>query len=513
MPNEKFTQLPTVPNATLADIICAVQGGISVQETLSQVQALMLSQTILSFAGNPNSNLAGNIYQLCWDITDMRLYVCTTTGTALTAVWTAALNGIVSPALGGTGVANPTANGIAIAEGSADFHFIPLTNGQFLIGSTSTDPVANTLGAGPGITIMNTAGQVIISGTGLSGFVWNDVTGTSLTMVSGNGYVADNSSLVTLTLPTTSIFGDVIQVVGKNTGGWAIAQNAGQTIHFGDENTTTGVTGSLASTNQYDAMTLVCTIADTDWTVAPGTQGNITVDGGETNNAINTDNTKGITAIVTQTFTSSGTYTPTLGMIDCIAEVVGGGAAGGGTPTASGATGTTGGGGGGGGYSRSRLTAAQIGASQAITVGAGGIGSVNATGGNGGSSSVGSLVIASGGFGGAAGLAAAITNARPGGVGASEGTGDDTFPGSYGLGGVWYASDFAYSGGGGAAGNGLGGAAAPVITTSSTAAGTAATANTGAGGSGSTIDRVVGTTQAGGNGGSGIVIITEFVST
>ena len=42
-----------------------------------------------------------------------------------------------------------------------------------------------------------------------------------------------------------------------------------------------------------------------------------------------------ITQVVTQTFTSSGTYTPTAGMVFCIVEVQAGGGGGGGTNSAS----------------------------------------------------------------------------------------------------------------------------------------------------------------------------------
>jgi len=88
MANEKFTQLPTVANAQLTDIICAVQAGISSQETLQQIVNLGLSQTILNFAGNPNGSVAGSTYQLCFDTTNSVLYVCTTSGSTSTAVWT-----------------------------------------------------------------------------------------------------------------------------------------------------------------------------------------------------------------------------------------------------------------------------------------------------------------------------------------------------------------------------------------------------------------------------------------
>ena len=44
--------------------------------------------------------------------------------------------------------------------------------------------------------------------------------------------------------------------MGKGSGGWLIAQNANQQINYGSSPTTVGVGGSLASTNQWDSVTL-----------------------------------------------------------------------------------------------------------------------------------------------------------------------------------------------------------------------------------------------------------------
>lgn len=107
--------------------------------------------------------------------------------------------------------------------------------------------------------------------------VWNNVTGTSQAMTAENGYVANNSSLVTLTLPSTAAFGTNLNIVGLGAGGWTIAQNAGQNINLGSLSTTAGTGGSLSSTNQFDAIELVCTVANTTWNVTNGPQGNITV--------------------------------------------------------------------------------------------------------------------------------------------------------------------------------------------------------------------------------------------
>ncbi len=181
MATEKISQLPLVTNAQLTDIIPAVQNQTTVQESLQQVANLMLSNTILNFPGNPNQNLAGQTYQLCYDTVSGILWVCITTGSISTAVWqptSFSPTSIVTPEFGGTGVSDPPAHGIAIAEGSANFNFLPMTNGQILIGSTGNDPVANfptngnniswTAGAGTLEADLTGTVQSVNGGTGIS---------------------------------------------------------------------------------------------------------------------------------------------------------------------------------------------------------------------------------------------------------------------------------------------------------------------------------------------------------
>ena len=103
------------------------------------------------------------------------------------------------------------------------------------------------------------------------------VTSTTQTMAINTGYVTNNSALVTATLPAVSDFGDLVWIVGQGSGGWQIAQNAEQTIHFGNRDTTTGTGGHLDSSNQYDAIQLLCIVANTDWTCTGISQGNIDV--------------------------------------------------------------------------------------------------------------------------------------------------------------------------------------------------------------------------------------------
>jgi len=151
-----------------------------------------------------------------------------------------------------------------------------MTNGQVLIGSTGATPVLATLSAGPGISIANSAGSISISGTG-SGIGWTEVTGTTQAMAADNGYVSNNAVQVVFTAPVTAAFGTVINLVGKGAGGWKIAQNAGQNIQIGSTSSTVGATGYIESTNRYDSIELLCTTANTTWTVLGGPQGNITV--------------------------------------------------------------------------------------------------------------------------------------------------------------------------------------------------------------------------------------------
>lgn len=179
---------------------------------------------------------------------------------------------------GGTGATSFNINGVVISNTTTTgaLAALTLTAGQVVIGSATT-PAAATLTAGAGISIANGNNSITISGTG-AGFTWVDVTGGSATMAAQHGYIADKSTLTTLTLPTNNAIGDTIQVVGKGTGGWSVVYSAGQNIIFGSSVTTT-TTGNLASTNANDCITLVCTTASASAPIFTVTTsiGNITV--------------------------------------------------------------------------------------------------------------------------------------------------------------------------------------------------------------------------------------------
>lgn len=186
----------------------------------------------------------------------------TISGGGLTSTGTTTLSSL------GVGVMQTSSLGVVSSSNGTD--------GQILIGG-GTAPTWAAITAGANITVTNAANSITIASTGGgSSFTWSEVTGTSQSMAVANGYILNNAGLVTATLPLTAAVGDIIEIVGKGAGGWLLAQNASQLIHFSSATTTTGVGGSLASTNQYDCVKIICTVTDTTWTVSSSI-GNLTV--------------------------------------------------------------------------------------------------------------------------------------------------------------------------------------------------------------------------------------------
>lgn len=176
---------------------------------------------------------------------------------------------------GGTGVQTLTLHGILLGNGTGAINAsTELADGQLLIGSTGGFPVAATITAGTGISVTNASGAITIATTGA--LPWVDITGTTQAMVSNTNYIADNAALVTLTLPATAAIGDRFYVVGKGAGMWKVAQNAGQTIYFGNAATTAGVSGYIEATLARDCVELVCVTTNTDFNIIDSV-GNITI--------------------------------------------------------------------------------------------------------------------------------------------------------------------------------------------------------------------------------------------
>ncbi len=193
------------------------------------------------------------------------------------------------------------------------------------------------------------------------------------------------------------------------------------------------------------------------------------------------------------------------GLVKVRVTVVGGGGGGGGAEVTAGSEFSGGGGGGGGGHSIKMIDEATLGASETVTVGAGGAGNSGAAGDTGGTSSFGAHCDASGGVGGvvkAAGSADNLTYGSAPGLGSG---GDIN-----GRGGA--PGDIVQVSGGSRVGGGLNGADSilgkgPQLVLNAT--GSAASANTGAGGGGMRSGPSH-AARIGGAGGSGLVIVEVY---
>lgn len=191
-------------------------------------------------------------------------------------------------------------------------------------------------------------------------------------------------------------------------------------------------------------------------------------------------------SVTVQKFIASGTYTRPAGLRAALIYIKAGGASGGSSTLGQG----RGGGGGEGEEAWKLVTAAVLGASQTVTIGAGSVSvaaNQNVGGSTGGTTSFGALVTAAGGLGAASG-----NNGGAGGTGGSGGSGGDwSFAGAAGQ----YGTDVTATVFGGHAAGGGKGAGGD---------GAAALPNSGGGG-GSGYSG-----GASGAGGSGVCIVIEF---
>jgi hypothetical protein len=103
-----------------------------------------------------------------------------------------------------------------------------------------------------------------ISATGLP--TWNKIS-ASQPLVSNMGYICTGGGVLVLTLPATSLVGDIIEITLDGSAGFSVHQGAGQSILLGNTNTTAGVGGSLTSTQQGDSLRMVCSVTNLRWNV------------------------------------------------------------------------------------------------------------------------------------------------------------------------------------------------------------------------------------------------------
>lgn len=417
----------------------------------------------------------------------------TTLGTIGTGVWNGTL---IGGTYGGTGVNNGsstlTLGGSLTTSGAFTSTF------TMTAGTSVTFPTSGTLATtsqlpslplsmangGTNASLSASNGGIFYS-SGTAGAILAGTATASQLLLSGS---STTPSWSTSTYPATNAANTLLYASSANTMAALATANNGVLI------TSAGGVPSLLANGTTGQVLTATTGSPPSWGAA----------------------SSGIASITVQTFTSSGTYTPTSGMLYCTIEVVGGGGGGGGVASTGSGAGAAASGGGGGGYGRKTVTAATIGASKAVTVGTGGAGGVaGANNGTGGvTSSVGTIVTATGGTGGNGAASASATLGVysvgvSGGVGAS---GDVNANGGYSdLGSALVVPGtlgYGYSGKGGSSIFGSGGPSMAAVN----ASGIAGVAGVvyGGGGSGA-ISTNSGASAAGGAGAAGIVIITEYI--
>lgn len=427
--------------------------------------------SVLGVTGNATANLADIV-----GTTDQVLRV-NTGGTAV-GFGTIATGGITANAVTGAKFRQSVARSVVGVTGNV------------------TADVADIQGTADQVLVVNGAGTALAFSTvATAGITANAVTDTKIRQGVARSVIGVTGNS---TANVADIQGTADQTLRINSAGTALA--------FGTLAILGGGTGATTNTAAFNALSPLTTQGDVLYRdgsnnvrLGPGTAGQFLKTLGAAANPAWADT---VSSVALQVFTGSGTYTPASGMLYCISFVLGAGGGGGGTAASAATVTQSGGGGGAGGLSIKLSTAAAIGASQAVTIGAAGSAGAasNSAGGNGGDTSLGAICIGKGGTGGGAG---GTRTSSPGGV---AGTGDIAATGSPGGAAVLTgaAATTALSGGiGGSSPFGGGGVAVAIAT------GSAATGY-GAGGSGG-CDFSAGGARAGGAGTAGLVFVIEFI--
>ena len=107
------------------------------------------------------------------------------------------------------------------------------------------------------VTVNSSTGQLGVSTGGSIISTWTDVTSSTQTLATGNGYATDNAGGVTYTLPSTANLGDEIRILGKS-GVATITPGTGQQIVMSTVSGTVGATGTAVGQNSGASCILQC---------------------------------------------------------------------------------------------------------------------------------------------------------------------------------------------------------------------------------------------------------------
>lgn len=203
-------------------------------------------------------------------------------GTGTIEISSDATNATINIATGGgvkalnLGSSNTTSS-VVIYTGSGGVK-IPSLSSYGVVGVDTTGLLSDIAAGTAGYALVSNGTSALPSFQAIAApFAWNNTTGSTQAMAVGNGYINNGSGTPTVfTLPATAAVGTQVAIQGNNSGLWQIAQNSGQSISFNGVVSTTGVTGSITSTGNFDSLYLLCVTANTNW-VATSFVGNLDV--------------------------------------------------------------------------------------------------------------------------------------------------------------------------------------------------------------------------------------------
>jgi hypothetical protein len=225
--------------------------------------------TLWYIGANPTSGNEGDLYYLAKKVSGESHWTKLAYAGGTGAIDTLTGEDAVPVAPDGVGNLDLVAEAVAQAGVPATFDGATANTQTLQIQVAADVPAATATKVAAGLAQFDDAyftvdANGLVTPTGGGGWATVEVTTTSDDLEKSTTFIANNGSLVTLTLPATCAVGDSMRIVGQGAGGWIIDQNADQLIHFGATDTTT-TTGTLASTNRYDYVELICTVTDTEF--------------------------------------------------------------------------------------------------------------------------------------------------------------------------------------------------------------------------------------------------------
>lgn len=163
--------------------------------------------------------------------------------------------------LSSTGIVKRTAvNTLEIATAGTDYQAV-------LVSGTNIKTINGSSVLG--------SGDLVVGGASTREIIDGDPSPFDL-LVDTN-YIANTTSRTVGLLPSTCALGKIITMTAKGSSGFKITQNSGQQIIFGASSTTSGTSGYLQSYSAATVVQLMCTTANTTFTVISATGNGITL--------------------------------------------------------------------------------------------------------------------------------------------------------------------------------------------------------------------------------------------